>query len=150
MKGEKVHQMSIWHLATWNIKLHNQIKCSICRSQLSWPHPSWRMVWIWTISKTNELYPALLWYFRYPKQERSKSFNQDFFFNRDFKIPHFFLLFLLHSDIWAKSFLWNFYKIPCDFWMDILRLMKLPEIIIDICGHMLLKKFLESIAPFHH
>ena len=122
----------------------------MCWKMYQITHPSWRMVWIWTISKTNELYPALLWYFRYPKQERSKSFNQDFFFNRDFKIPHFFLLFLLHSDIWAKSFLWNFYKIPCDFWMDILRLMKLPEIIIDICGHQLMKKFLESIAPFYH
>ena len=73
-----------------------------CRQFLnSFSHPSWRIVWIWPIYKTNGLYPAILWYFRYPKQERTKFFNQDFFCNRDFKIPHFSLLFLLYSDITA-------------------------------------------------
>ena len=64
-------------------------------------HPSWRIVWICTKCQTNDHYPAILWCFRYPKQERTKFFSQDFFCNRDFKIPHFSLLFLLHSDITA-------------------------------------------------
>ena len=38
-------------------------------------HPSWRSVWFWKIFQTNDSYPAILWYFRYPKQERSKFFN---------------------------------------------------------------------------
>ena len=84
-------------------------------------HPSWRIVRIWPIPKTNGLYPAILWYFRYPKQERSKFFNQDFFCNRDFKIPHFSLLFLLHSDITAWSFQRNFCYFPCQLWQDVLR-----------------------------
>ena len=38
-------------------------------------HPSWKNVWIWKISQRNDLYPAILLYFRYPKQKRSKFFN---------------------------------------------------------------------------
>ena len=110
-------------------------------------HPSWRIVWICKISQRNDLYPAILWYFRYPKQERSKFFNQDFFCNRDFKIPHFSLLFLLHSDITAWSFQRNFYYFPCQHWQDVLRELKLLEIIFDIYCHQLVKKFLEKVAP---
>ena len=64
-------------------------KISLIRDMKNITHPSWRIFWIWEKCKTNDLYPAFLWYFRYPKQERTKFFSQDFFCNHDFKIPHF-------------------------------------------------------------
>ena len=74
------------------------------------PHPSWRIFWIWAKYKTNDLYPAFLWYFRYPKQERTKFFRQDFFCNRDFKIPHFSLMFYYIAILYFSHF-WEIFTI---------------------------------------
>ena len=73
-------------------------------------HPSWRIFWIWAKYKTNDLYPAFLWYFRYPKQERTKFFRQDFFCNRDFKIPHFSLMFYYIAILYFSHF-WEIFTI---------------------------------------
>ena len=39
------------------------------------PHPSWRIGWILPIYKRLMNFPAILWCFRDPKQERSKVFT---------------------------------------------------------------------------
>ncbi len=63
------------------------------------------------------------------------------------RYPTFSLLFLVYSDIAAKSFQRNFYYFPCQLWQDVLRELKLLEIIFDIYCHQLVKKFLEKVAP---
>ena len=125
-------------------------KIFIKKRKLYKTHPSWRIVWIWPIYKTNDLYPANLWYFRYPKQKRSKFFNQDFFCNLDFKIPHFFPIVFSIAILQLSHFREFFTILLASSDRMYLESYNFLRFFFDIYFHQLVKKVLEKVAPLSH